>query len=206
MKTPIIKDMATETLAFREKAKLQQHDRRKVWTRDEAAKLNDIFPLERFELIEGDLISKMGENPPHGYVLMVLIRILSDAFPGRVRVQSQIGLPDPEGILSEPLPDMVVLHRESEEFFERHPGPQDIALLIEVSDSSMQTDRETKARLYARCGIQLYWIIEIPRRRILAFQNPRAGEYHSMMIYEAHEQVSIGDVSIRVDSLFGKKE
>src|SRR5689334_21841549 len=99
-----------------------------MWTRSEMLKLAEVFPEQRFELIEGDLINKMGQNPPHAYVIARLNEILSRAFPGMVRIQSAITLPEPEGIRSEPEPDVVLLHRNSSEFYHRHPGPNDIAL------------------------------------------------------------------------------
>jgi hypothetical protein len=70
--------MSTLTL---EKPSHGNHDQRKTWTRDEAAKLQDLFPDQRLELIEGDLINKTGQKPPHAYVIMVLNRILSQLFP-----------------------------------------------------------------------------------------------------------------------------
>jgi Uma2 family endonuclease len=163
----------------------------KRWTREEAAKLTELFPDKRYELIEGELINKMGQKPPHAYVIAVLTKLLGSAFPGRIRVQSSISLPDPDGQYSEPEPDVVLLHRESPEFFKRHPGPQDIALLIEVADTSLASDRSVKYRLYARAGITEYWIIDIETRRTIVCRYPAADEYKSVTIVEAAETVSL---------------
>src|SRR5262249_58593782 len=105
------------------------------------------------ELIEGELINKMGQKPPHAYVIAVLNRLLGAAFPGRIRIQSSIALPDPDGQYSEPEPDVVLLYKDDPQFFTRHPGPKDIALLIEVADTTLGFDRSTKYRLYARAAI-----------------------------------------------------
>lgn len=179
--------------------------RRKQWTRQEVAALAAVFPGQRYELIEGDLIDKLGQNPPHAFVIAVLTGILARPFPGRLRVQSTITLPDPEGIRSEPEPDLVLLHRESAEFFDRHPGPADIALLIEVADSSLHMDREIKRRLYARCGIQTYRIVDIPQRRLLLFRHPSRDEYKTVQIYEVQDHVTLdeGLLPVAVASLFG---
>src|SRR5207248_2403399 len=117
---------------------VEKAPQRKVWTRDEAARLTEILPGQRYELIEGELINKMGQKPPHAFLLALLNTVLSQNFPGRVRVQLPIALPDPEGITSEPEPDVLVLKNSSPEFMRRHPGPHDIALLIEVSDTTIQ--------------------------------------------------------------------
>jgi Uma2 family endonuclease len=177
-------------LATDAKADAQAQPWRKRWTRDEAAKLSEIFPGERYELIEGELINKMGQKPAHAYVIAVLNKLLSAAFSGRVRVQSSIQLPDPERQYSEPEPDLVLLHREDPALLHRHPEPPDIALLIEVSDTTLALDRGTKLALYARSGIQEYWIIDIPNRRTIVCRNPRGEEYASVTICDAAEPIS----------------
>jgi Uma2 family endonuclease len=177
-------------------AVLEQYSRRKLWTRDEVATLNQAFPEQRFELIEGELIDKMGQKPPHATLVAVLNGILSEAFPRRVRVQSAISLPDPEGIRSEPEPDVVVLKREVTEFFHRHPEPRDITVLIEVSDTSLQMDREIKARLYSRCGVEAYIVVDIPQRRVILMQQPGSSEYSSVAIFQGDQSVAfIGPVN-----------
>jgi Uma2 family endonuclease len=111
-------------------------------------------------------------------------------------------LPEPEGIRSEPLPDVVIVRKKSTEYFYRHPGPQDIALLIEVADMSLQMDRATKVRLYARCGIELYWVVDIPGRRIIVYRNPGPEEYNSVTIYQLHDQVPFEDMFVPVERIF----
>jgi Uma2 family endonuclease len=167
-----------------------QQNYRKRWTVDELYKLAEIFPGERYELIEGDLICKMGQKPAHAYVIMVLTAVLTAAFPGRVRIQAPIRLPDPDGQYSEPEPDAVVASGSAGDFADRHPGAQDIALLMEVSDSSIHMDREIKYRLYARAGIAEYWIIDIPNRRTIVCREPAGDEYKSVTIRDADEEVT----------------
>jgi len=178
-----------------------QRDFRKLWTREEAARLAELFPLERYELIEGDLINKMGQNPPHALVIALLTTLLAKSFPDRVRIQSSITLPDPDGKYSEPEPDVVLLHKDVREFAERHPGPEDIALLIEVSDATVETDRTVKYRLYARAGIAEYWIIDIPRRRTVVCRRPSGDEYCSVQIFGADETLTINDLTFTLGSI-----
>lgn len=166
------------------------HPKRKLWTREEAEKLTELFPGERYELIEGELIDKMGQKPPHAYVISVLIAMLSAAFPGCVRSQSSITLPDPDGRYSEPEPDVLVTNKQAEEFMSRHPGPEDIALLIEVADTTFASDRTVKYRLYARTGIAEYWIIDIRNRRTVVCRRPSGDEYNSVTIFDASEEVT----------------
>ena len=180
-------------------------DHRKLWTREEAARLTELFPGERYELIEGELINKMGQRPPHAYIIAALTTLLAAAFPRRVRIQSSIALPDPDGRYSEPEPDAVLLHREDREFFARHPGPADIALLIEVADTSFAIDRSVKYRLYARAGIAEYWIIDIPNQRAIVCRRPEGEEYKSVTISAMDEKISplaAPGFLLSLDSLF----
>lgn len=181
---------------------LEQYNQPKLWTREEVAKLNEVFPDQKYELIEGELIDKMGQNPPHATVVAVLNKIFGGAFPGNVRIQSAITLPEPENIRSEPEPDVVVLRKDVSEYFYRHPGPKDIALLIEVADTSSHMDRVIKSQLYARCGIELYWVVDIPGRRIIVYRNPSPEEYNSITIYQAHDQVPFEEMFVSLDQIF----
>jgi Uma2 family endonuclease len=164
---------------------------RRVWTCEAASRVTEFFPDERLELIEGDLIDKTGQKPPHVYAIMVLNRLLSEAFPGRVRVQSSISVPDP---YSEPEPDLVVVSGRAEDFAERHPSPADISLVIEVADTSLTLDRTVKSRVYARAGIAEYWIVDIPGRRTIVCRRPDGDEYRAVEIYAEAEEVSFSNL------------
>ena len=165
---------------------------KKLWTREQAARLTELFPLEHYELIEGELINKMGQKPPHSYVIMLLVDALASAFGMlRLRIQMSIDLSGLDGISSEPEPDVVLLKRgDPAEFSKRHPGPEDIALLIEVSDTTLELDRNSKCRLYARNGISEYWIIDIRDRLTFVHRRPEGEEYLAVTICKAEEEIS----------------
>jgi Uma2 family endonuclease len=165
-------------------------DGRRLWTVEESYRLAELFPGERYELIEGDIISKMGQKPPHASLVAMLHQLLSAAFPGMVRSQSAIRLPEPEGQYSEPEPDIALLTRDIREFGDRHPGPEDIALLIEISDTTFRMDREVKYRLYARAGIPEYWLADIQQRRTFVCSDPAGDEYTSVTIVDAGTEVT----------------
>src|SRR5262245_21335882 len=116
---------------------------RKKWTVEEAALLSEhVFPGQRYELIEGDLIDKMGQKPADSDVIRMLNAPVANLFGGsRVQIQSPIRLPDPEGKYSEPEPDVVLLQSANPELLDRLACSDDIALLIEVSDTSFSIDR-----------------------------------------------------------------
>jgi Uma2 family endonuclease len=110
------------------------------------------------ELLEGWIVDQMGHNPPHDVVVKLVSLMLDRAIPDRFhsRVQSAVTLAD-----SEPLPDVAVVAGSVRDYITRHPGPADIALLVEVSDASIDRDQGQKVRLYARAMVPAYWIINL---------------------------------------------
>jgi Uma2 family endonuclease len=133
----------------------------KRFTVDEYHKLIDLGMFaddDRFELLEGWIIPKMTRNPPHDVALDLTRELLGRVLPEgwRLRVQSAITT-----LESEPEPDFAIARGEARDYLEHHPGPADISLVVEVSDSSLDEDRSLKARIYARAGIPNYWIVNV---------------------------------------------
>ena len=79
------------------------------------------------------------------------------------------------GDASELLPDLVLLRAEPHRYRDRHPGPADVLLLIEVADESLGFDRGSKLRAYAAAGIPEYWIVNVRESRVEVHREP-AGE------------------------------
>jgi Uma2 family endonuclease len=125
---------------------------------------------ERVELLEGWIVYKMTHNPLHDVVVDRVQEALRDRVPRsqwRVRVQSATTTTD-----SEPEPDVVVARGPAERYLQRHPGPEDIALIVEVADSSLARDRGQKLRLYARAAITVYWIVNLPESVVEVYTDP----------------------------------
>jgi Uma2 family endonuclease len=110
------------------------------------------------ELIRGLLVQKMSQKSPHrigiGKVLRVLVRILPTGWHDQV--QSPISLPD-----SAPEPDHAVVRGRPEDYPTSHASARDVALLVEVSDTTLAFDRGEKKALYAEARISPYWIVNI---------------------------------------------
>jgi Uma2 family endonuclease len=115
------------------------------------------------ELLEGWVVFKMPHNPPHdGTIGLVEHALRPHVLPGwYIRIQMAITTQD-----SEPEPDIVVALGGPRSYLNRHPSPTEIALLIEVADSSRLRDQREKSRIYARAGIQTYWIVNLVDRRL----------------------------------------
>src|SRR5690242_14554549 len=92
---------------------------RKRWTRAECAALEALGLLEqeKLELVEGELISKMGKNRPHVHSAMLLVEWLVQIFGFRfVNQEVPIDVAPEDNPTNEPQPDVIVLARESSRF------------------------------------------------------------------------------------------
>ncbi|MBD1884416.1 MULTISPECIES: Uma2 family endonuclease [Microcoleus] len=121
------------------------------------------------ELLEGWLVFKMPKNPPHRVTTRLVRTALENILPRGWYVDSQepITLSN-----SEPEPDIVVVRGDTRQYVDRHPGAEDIALIIEVSDTTLQRDRTVKKRIYARAGIAIYWIVNLVEGLVEVYSQP----------------------------------
>ncbi|MEG4424146.1 MULTISPECIES: Uma2 family endonuclease [unclassified Microcoleus] len=121
------------------------------------------------ELLEGWLVFKMPKNPPHRVTTRIVRTALENILPAGWYVDSQepITLSN-----SEPEPDIVVVRGDTRQYLDRHPGAEDIALIIEVADTTLQRDRTVKKRIYARAGIAIYWIVNLIEGLVEVYSQP----------------------------------
>jgi Uma2 family endonuclease len=155
-------------------------------------RLSDLGFLEgRFEVLDGEVISKMGQNPPHRITVVLLVEWLSGVFGARrVQAEGPIALPVPDGIYSEPEPDVVVTREATTAYADRHPGPADVQLIVEVADTTLRTDLLLKSRLYARAGIPEYWVFDLNGRQLHVHRDPAEGEYSSVNILAEDDHIA----------------
>ena len=145
----------------------------------------------RYELINGVLISKMGQNSPHSFTLRLIAKWLTLLF-GIDFVQSQlpIEVENADRELNYPEPDVAVLTTNWKAFNKRDPSPHEVALAVEISDTTLKTDRTDKAELYARAGIVEYWIVDVKGRAIYVHRKPENGQYIEITRYAENMRVS----------------
>jgi len=170
-----------------------QFPRRKRWTREECATLqaSGLWDQQNFELIDGELIDKMGKNRPHVVAVMAVVFWLSDVF-GRDRISSEapIDVAPLDNPSNEPQPDVVVLKSASQRLRSTTPRPADVALLVEIADTSLRFDLTVKARLYARAAIAEYWVLDLNARRLIVHRDPDPAGYRSVAAYSEFEKVA----------------
>lgn len=144
------------------------------------------------ELIHGVILEKPVPDPPHSKSTRRLIRRLVTLFPEPdwvVGIQDSITLAD-----SEPEPDFFAATGPEDKYDDRHPGPDDLVLVVEVSNTTLGFDRSTKLQLYAASRIVQYWIIDVNARRIEVHTQPRGGKapgYRKQTTYAPGDAVPV---------------
>jgi Uma2 family endonuclease len=175
------------------------------------AERGEFDPIEEnyVELIRGEIVPRFGDdprtpmNPPHAEVADRAVEWSYDVAPRnlvRIRVQNAIRIP---ALDSEPFPDLAWLVRK--DYFTAHPVPQDVLLIIEVSDSSLGKDRGSKLELYAEAGIRDYWIVDIQGRCVIVHREPQGLIFGDVRTYTQAQEIhplNFPDVSLPVARLF----
>ena len=92
----------------------------------------------------------------------------------------------------EPEPDIAIVRGSDADYRRRIPTAVDVALLVEVSESTLSQDRGKKRTAYARAGISVYWIVNLVARQVEVYTRPvKAGRYRSRKDYKPGQQVPV---------------
>lgn len=137
-------------------------------------------PDARVELLDGRIIDMSPIGPLHGGVTKYLNQLFSAAANGRwlTQVQDPVHLDDH----SEPEPDLALLKPAADFYRRRHPQPEDVFLLVEVSDTTLTTDQEDKLPAYGRAGIPEVWIVNLNELTVEIYREPNFAGYASKTI------------------------
>jgi hypothetical protein len=142
----------------------------------------------RVELLEGWIVNKMSQNPPHRGTVSRVNRWLGRVLPMAWTLNCQCPITLSE---SEPEPDITIAHGEESVYDGRHPNPKDIRVLMEVGDSTVMSDRRYKGELYAKEKIAEFWLIDLVERKIEVHTKPRGGKYQKKIVYAENENVPL---------------
>ena len=172
---------------------IAQDPPRKRLTRADCAVLEEAgaFDQERVELIEGELIIKMPKKRRHVRAVTIMCRWLEAVFgPLFVNQEAPIDVAPEDNPTNEPEPDLIVLRPNYVDSWSDQPQSHDVALIVEIADSTLTFDRTVKARLYARAGIPEYWLWDLQGRRLIVHRDPRNGQYETVIAYSEQESVA----------------
>jgi Uma2 family endonuclease len=157
---------------------------------------------DRVQLIRGEIIEMSPIGTKHAACVKCLNKLLSRKLRDRVLIAIQ----DPVVLNnnSEPQPDVALLKPRDDFYATAHPQPQDIFLLIEVADSTIEYDREEKIPLYAQANIIEVWLVDINEEIVEVYQQPTAAGYQLMQKFASGQTLSIKafpDVNITVNEI-----
>jgi Uma2 family endonuclease len=163
---------------------------------------------ERVELIRGEIIQMPTKKTPHSVCNTLLVRKLIILVGDRALVRGQEPIVLPAD--SEPQPDVAIAGNRADNYLSSHPEPSDILLVIEIADSSLKYDQETKFSLYAEYGLSDYWIFNLVENQLECYSQPYQNMqgkfgYAIKRIYLPAEQVALPcfpDLSLNLAEVF----
>ena len=126
------------------------------------------------ELLEGEIIEMSPEGPLHSATNDNAAEYLRELLRGiaRIREAHPITLRN-----SEPEPDIAVVRLNKSNYSDRHPYPEDIYWLLEISNTTLEEDLGKKKKIYAQANINEYWVIDLNTREIIVFREPSGNDY-----------------------------
>jgi Uma2 family endonuclease len=174
------------------------------------AALGILTGRDRVVLLDGLLVTKMTRHPPHVTATRRTNKALEAILPEgwMVAKKDPITLPSgPAGADSEPEPDVTVVRGTINDYAGHHPGPADIALVVEVAERSLAEDRAGLVR-YAWAGIPTAWIINLPERRVEVYSEPTgpdaAARYLEVEVYGPDQLIPVRLEGREVGRIEGK--
>ena len=155
----------------------------------EYERMTGILAEARVELIDGYLVTKLSKNPPHSWATRSLLDRLAQMLPsGWMWRQGQpVRIPDHD----EPEPDIAIVRGTNDDYKRRPPGPSEIALLVEVSETTYDRDRGEKWTAYAKGGIPEYWIVNLAKGCVEVYTDPGPAGYQSREDFQPGQQIPV---------------
>ncbi|HEX8721997.1 MAG TPA: Uma2 family endonuclease [Pyrinomonadaceae bacterium] len=158
----------------------------------------------RVELVCGEII----DMSPIGERHAACVAILTQLITLRLRLSALVWAQNPVVLddYSEPQPDLAILKPRGDNYRTSKPTPDDVLLVIEVSDTTLEYDRQVKMRLYARAGIPEAWVVNLPDERIEVYGDPAGGEYRTVRSHARGRRLqshTLAPLRLSVSKVFG---
>jgi Uma2 family endonuclease len=144
---------------------------------------------DRFQLINGCLVAKMTQNPPHTIADDLCGDALARALPGwYIRPAKPLRIPERSSM---PEPDRCVVRGSKRDYVARHPGPNDVVMVVEAADTSLPQDRAMATHVAGPAGIAVYWILNLIDRQIEVYTGATPTGYESRVDYKPGDVVPV---------------
>ena len=143
---------------------------------------------DRVELIYGEIVAMSPIGNPHNAAVDRANRALVNAVGENaiVRVQGSVRLDE----YDEPQPDIVLLKPREDFYASLAAGPENILLIVEMADSSLEYDQKLKAQLYAESGVAEYWVADLNGNCVFAYTGPENKTYRTVRQFLRHESIA----------------
>ncbi len=162
---------------------------------------NGLLVNRQVELIDGQIVDMAPELPVHRATYRRGVKYLEALLGDRAVIFSAAPIMLPTD--GEPQPDITVAVPPESRYDDRHPGPEDIHWLIEVSNSTLTYDLREKANAYARDNIRDYWVIDVSRSQLWVHREPKNSQYRSIQKMSAGTLIPLAmpDVTVEIAKL-----
>lgn len=159
----------------------------------EMARVGQLDPEARVELIEGEIVAMAPIGTPHGYVVDALNDRIAVVVHGKaiVRIQGALRLSN----LTELMPDLSVLKLPAEQYRAKQASASDALLVIEVSDTTVRKDTRVKIPLYARHQVPEVWIVDLQKKCFRFYRSPLDGQYREVAVTSEPNSAEIPGVA-----------
>ncbi|MEO1620505.1 MAG: Uma2 family endonuclease [Cyanobacteria bacterium J06632_3] len=163
---------------------------------------NGVLAGRQVELINGQILDMAPEPPIQRATYRRGAKYLEQLLRDRAVIFSAAPIVLPTD--GEPQPDISVLHAPETRYDDRHPTPEDVYWLIEVSNSTLAYDLGEKAKAYALDGIEEYWVVDVKARQLWIHRVPTESGYSSVEIASAGtlSPLKMPDVAVDVERMF----
>lgn len=164
---------------------------KKRFTADDYQRMGQVGILsedDRVELIDGEVVAMTPTGSRHNACVDAVNRamVVGAGDNAIVRVQGSVRL----DLYHEPEPDVVLLRPQADSYASRLPGPADILLIVEIAESSVEYDRDMKARIYAASGVPEYWLADLGANLVSCYAAPQGGTYRTLRQYRRGQTIT----------------
>lgn len=188
----------------------EQKSKEHHWTVEEfyhAYDAGEFGYSKRWELVQGRIIEKMPPGPRHSYLADAIAHMLRVALepPLLVREEKSVHL----SIDTELVPDVSVVGGVRADYLDHHPMPEEVAVIVEVADTSAAKDLGEKALQYAQAGISDYWIVLVNEAAIVRHRQPSPEGYQDLVRLTGEDTLSLlalPEVVWTINDLLGRTE
>jgi len=152
------------------------------------AEVGAIAPEKRLELIDGTILEMSPIGTKHQACVARLNQYFITALADRAVIWPQNSIELNQR--SQPQPDLALLQPRSDFYGDRYPDPEDVLLVVEVADTTIQFDREVKVPLYGTAGIVEIWLVDLTRGWVEVYRDPSSQGYRTKRTFQTEEEVT----------------